>query len=129
MLKPQPNEYVVSKVIRTIDGDTLVIDAVIFESTVFTEIKRFKLRLRGIDTPEMKGATRPAGEAAKVFLESLVARCESGGMLVRITSVVDSFGRVVGELLGKDDSVEGAGEVYNFGDRLLATGHAVQFRG
>lgn len=126
-LSPGPQSYS-AEVRRVLDGDTLDVLVTIFEDRDFADLKRFRLRLLHINAPEMKGATKAAGEAAKAFLESLVARCAPSGFLVRIHRK-DNFGRVLGELLGRDSDPEASGEVYNFSDRMLATGHAVAFDG
>lgn len=125
-LAPSPAEFRAT-VRRVIDGDTLEIEATIFESRTFTDIKRFRLRLLGINAPEMKGATHTAGEAARLYLDSLIQQC-TGGLLVRMGSIVDSFGRVVGELVGRMDDEHGGSEVVNLGQRMLATGHAREYR-
>ena len=61
-----------AKIVRVIDGDT--VDALVdlgFE----THVHR-RLRLFGIDAPEIRGPSREHGEAAKEYLASLVDQCE-----------------------------------------------------
>ena len=125
-LAPSPADYK-AEVLRCIDGDTLEVQAVIFESRPFTNMVKFRLRLLGINAPEMKGASHIAGEAARLYLDSLVQQC-TGGLLVRMHPIVDSFGRVVGELIGRMDDEHGGSEVINLGQRMLATGHAREYR-
>lgn len=85
-------------VTRCIDGDTV-------EATVdlgFHLAQRMTIRLWGINTPEINGATRSAGLAAKARLEALTL---NRTLVVRtILDKHDSFGRVIGLFLdqGKD---------------------------
>src|SRR5262245_56841973 len=51
-------------IFRAIDGDTVR----------FTWLIEDSARLYGINAPELKGDTRPAGQAAKKHLESLLSR-------------------------------------------------------
>ena len=69
-----------SKVIHISDGDTI---------TVMNDGKKEKIRLYGIDTPEMK---QSFGIEAKAFTESMVS-----GKTVNVESVTtDRYGRTIG---------------------------------
>jgi len=100
-----------AEVESVVDGDTIwaVID-VGFGTRV-----REKLRLRGIDCPELGS---PEGEAAKRF----VAKCLPVGarILIKTTSSDDKYGRYVADVF--------AGDLY-LNNRLLEEGLAVRVKG
>ena len=60
---------------RVVDGDTLVLTAaqlLSWPDEMVSASRDFVVRLIGVDTPERKGKTRGAGDAAKSYVESLV---------------------------------------------------------
>jgi len=66
MFVPMPKSGLVVKVV---DGDTLNII-----SDCYGDFNRFSVRIRGVDTPELRGKTaeeRKAAEKAKMFVEQL----------------------------------------------------------
>jgi micrococcal nuclease len=82
--------------IRTIDGDTFIATLPIWINTTTQET----IRVLGIDTPEMKGATRPDAEKAKAHTQSWLDR---GAFSIEACKR-DSFGRVLGKVY-RGDSV------------------------
>jgi endonuclease YncB( thermonuclease family) len=78
------------KVVRVVDGDTVV-----FLSTTG---QRMKLRLAGIDAPEM---AMPYGIMAKNMLIQLVG---AGDVTVHATKL-DRFGRAIAKVIAKDGDV------------------------
>lgn len=81
-----------ARVLRVIDGDTLEIE--IDQGMHNRRIER--IRLLGVDTPEMTGATKAGGLMAKSFTEGWVAYAsyaQSGWPLRVRTEKADSFGR------------------------------------
>lgn len=101
----------VARVVRVIDGDTLSVAMIVFPGITVHK----HLRLRGVDTPEIRGECerekRKAAEAA-AFVERWAAENPS----VRVTvQTMDSFGRAVG-------SISADGE--DLGELLLSEGHA-----
>lgn len=86
--------YYKFRVDRVIDGDTI-------EGKLDKGCKNFdedvQIRLRHIDAPEKRGATKEAGEGAKRFLEALIL-----GKEVIVHTIKekddDSFGRMLGEV-------------------------------
>ncbi|MDP1579038.1 MAG: DUF1016 N-terminal domain-containing protein [Candidatus Didemnitutus sp.] len=97
---------------RTIDGDTLAIS---LQLPGRYEIEQ-KLRLRGVDCPEMDTA---AGKAAKRFAESLVAAATA---VTIYTTKPDKYDRYLADVfLAPRD----AAEVF-LNNAILAAGHAVR---
>ena len=108
------NTYIYrARPVRVIDGDTLDVD-VDLGFHIFT---RQRLRLLGIDTPEIYGReASPRGAAAKERVEELVMLEE---WLLIATEKSDSFGRYLAEVylpsgrkLGQILLDEGLAEVY-----------------
>ena len=112
----QPNYiYVVDKIIKVIDGDT--VDAMI-DLGFKTYIKK-RIRLFGINTPESRTRDKnekKRGLAAKERLKELL---ESDDINL-ISHGVGKFGRVLGELV--------IGGV-NVNKQLVTEGHAVEYHG
>ena len=110
---------------RVIDGDTLVV-ALMVAPGVSHELK---LRLRGLDCPEISTA---AGRAAKAFVDGLI---KPGDEVVISTSKPDKYDRYLADvfLVGATDqpsvalAKEGAELFLN--NALLEGGHAVRYEG
>ncbi len=110
------------RILRVIDGDT--VDVVCDLGFGVTSHQR--IRLLAVNTPELKGASRVAGLAAKTFVEgwvqALSAAAADRDWPFRIwTEKSDSFGRYLGTIIGC-----ATGETLN--DLLLQSGHAVRYR-
>lgn len=102
---------------RVIDGDT--IDVTI--DSGFGNTRTERLRLLGVNTPERKGATRAAGDAARLFVVEWLSWLE--GMewpLVIKSSQDDAFGRYLARVWRASDGRE-------LNADLIAAGHAVVF--
>jgi hypothetical protein len=95
-----------AKIIRVVDGDTLVCSIDLGFSTQAEQI----LRLRGINAPEMK---TKAGEASKHFVQR---RLKKGSDVIIRTYSTDIFGRYVA------DTYHDNGKFLN--QELLNSGHA-----
>jgi endonuclease YncB( thermonuclease family) len=96
---------------RVVDGDTL---AVTIDLPPCHELDK-KLRLRGLDCPEMDTA---AGRAAKGFTQALVDRAVS---IVLTTTKPDKYDRYLADVF----VVTAAGEEIFLNNALLENGHAV----
>lgn len=103
-----------AKLERVIDGDT--IDCII--SVGFHSYRVERLRLLGINTPEPRGATKPAGDAATDFVRQWMPYGD-WPLLVE-THKSDVFGRYLALCFRIID-----GACLN--DDLLTSGHAVPF--
>lgn len=116
-----------AKVLRAVDGDTLVI----FIDRGFDDWSKKTLRFARIDAPEKRGESRVAGLAATQFVEEalvdhgLVAgktieEVLTGAEYIILKTVknADSFGRYLAEVF-----IDGI----NLGDMMLEAGHAVMY--
>lgn len=108
--------------LRAVDGDTI---DVIIDQGMHNQ-RHERLRLLGVNTPERKGATRGAGDAAWMFTENWLA-VHSGTHLkiwepewpLRIeTHKADAFGRYLARVCCAD-----CGDCLN--EKLIESGNAV----
>ena len=98
------------KIGRVVDGDTLLV-TILLPQCQMDE----KLRLRGLDCPEMD---TPAGKAAKRYVETLLL--ETAEVIIT-TSKVDKYDRYLADVHLRQRS----GETIFLNNALLAQGHAV----
>lgn len=100
-------------VVKVVDGDTLDLRVNVGLDTE----RLIRVRVAGIDTPEMRGPEREAGRAAKAFVQGLVERVRS--RVVFHPETKGRYGRWVGrvEIQGRDLS-----------EVLLDAGHAEVYR-
>jgi endonuclease YncB( thermonuclease family) len=75
------------------------------------------VRLLGVNTPERRGATREAAEAARAFTATWL----QGAELRLQVWERDAFGRVLA-------TVQRAGDPESLSDALLRSGHAVPYK-
>ncbi len=109
-----------AQVTRIVDGDTIDVD---IDLGFYIWIRRQRIRLLGIDAPEVKGETKVAGNAAAEYLTSLI---EEKTVILRTVKGKDdsdrhdSFGRWLGTIyLGGVD----------INNEMLRAGHAVPYEG
>lgn len=105
-----------AKVDRVIDGDTLAVTLDMGLHCFHTEA----LRLVGVDTAEVVGASKPEGLRAKAFVEGWVyAASAAGGWPFRVeTHKGQTFGRYLADVVRVD-----TGE--SLADAIRAAGLAV----
>jgi len=108
---------VTAKVLRVIDGDTLVVSAQVW----LGQRIETKLRLYGIDTPELRSRCSSERELA-ARAKALVERLSENGQIV-IRNI--QFGKFAGRVLGQVETA--AGE--NFADSLIQSGLARAYSG
>lgn len=105
-----------------IDGDSIRLDV----DLGFSIRQRMSLRLYGIDTPEIVGASRAAGLAAKDFLYGLLRDSEAGTFrpltIKTFKDKGDKYGRILALLFVGDDPIP-------VNDKLVAAGHAKPYFG
>ncbi|EAL8904441.1 thermonuclease [Campylobacter upsaliensis] len=91
----------IGKVSRVIDGDTIELLAKTSKENPYNHITKLKIRLYGIDAPELKQAY---GKEAKEYLSALVLKQEVG----LIIENKDKYERIVGTIFlkGKDINKE-----------------------
>ncbi len=105
-------------VVRVVDGDTVDVD---IDLGFYIWIKKQRIRLLGIDAPELKGETRPEGVAATDHLKSLI---EGKSIILRTVKGSDgadrddSFGRWLGTVYVGDIDVNA---------EMIRSGHAMPY--
>lgn len=104
-----------AEILRWIDGDSLVVKA----DLDFRIYHVMVVRVYGIDAPEVVGATKAAGLAAKAFAESLLPV----GVTVKFVSHMpgDKYGRWLASIELPDGS--------DFSAKMIEAGHAVAYLG
>lgn len=102
-------------VVRCIDGDTIDADLSVDIGFRCRPSWRWRLRLDGIDCPEMTGLTRALGMAARLYTEQWLAVEPTVVETIR----QDSFGRWLAHVRRADGS--------SLADALVAAGHAVKW--
>ncbi len=103
------------RVMRVVDGDTVIAEL----DTGFHSYRWERLRLLGVDCPEVVGATKTAGLFAASFVSQWVAeRTTQAWPFIITTKQTDSFGRYLATIVSRDDGV-------SLADALIAAGHGV----
>ena len=95
---------------RIVDGDTLYVDV----DLGFFLRQMMKVRLKGVNTPEIRGPERPEGLKSKQFVIDTLAECPA---VVIKTDKIGKYGRYIADvwfLPGSDD----AGEILSKGENL-----------
>jgi micrococcal nuclease len=98
------------------DGDTVTAD---IDLGLGVWVHGEKLRLFGIDAPEMRGADKVAGTASRDFVRKLIL-----GKTVFIETTKDKKGKY-GRYLGMIWFEESEGNWINVNERIVEAGHAV----
>ena len=107
-------------VVSFYDADTLTLD---INVGLGTWLRGEKVRLAGIDAPEIRGDKRQRGLAAKAFLTELLASHRKTVYVVTIKDRKEKYGRWLSVLL-----LEGyGGNLTNVNQALLKSGHAKPF--
>ena len=101
--------------VRIIDGDTIVVDVDLGMSTWKHKVT---LRILGIDTPEPRGKTKVAGDAATQRAIELLG--PPGSLLYIHTVKKDSFGRWIASVQLMDGTF--------FEETMLKEGYAVPYK-
>lgn len=110
MTPPAVNWTFSARLVRVVDGDTVILSI----DTGFATTREERIRLSGIDTPELVGTDRPKGLLVKLALQD---RLFGRGLIV-VTEMekVDGFRRYLGTIW-----VDGQ----NINQWLVDEGHAV----
>ena len=105
-----------AEILRVIDGDTIEIRAQIWLGLTLTS----HVRIRGIDTPEMRGAC-PAEKTAAAAARDRLA--ELAGGTIRLANIADDkyAGRVLADVT--------AGDGTDLGSAMIASGLARPYGG
>ena len=97
------------------DGDSITLD---IDLGYNIWMRNQKIRMLGINTPEIRGEERPDGLAARDYLRDLILDKEV--MLKSYKDRSGKYGRWLGTILTKDED----GYWLNVNQHLLAEGHA-----
>jgi len=109
------NEYP-AKLVRVIDGDTVVLDVDLgFHVTI-----RETFRLYGVNAPEMRGEDKGAGQAAKAFVEQWFATKTNPVASTYKPRPQDKYGRWLVDVWDSPEAYTA------LNDALVAAGHAVR---
>jgi endonuclease YncB( thermonuclease family) len=116
---PADNHVRAARVIRVIDGDTIVVDA---DQGLYEHIE-IPLRIYGINAPERGD---PGGAEATVYMIGLVAAAGSQVMVRTYKPTTnggaDKYGRWLADVFSASDGTD-------FGVAMLAAGHASAYFG
>jgi endonuclease YncB( thermonuclease family) len=128
---PAPYEFTDVSVIRVVDGDTVHLQLrkefnlpvdfgfYITDNVILMKSANLDFRLKGINAPEMKGATLEKGKAAKDYLTKLLAM----GILRALTFKQDKYGRWLVQLYVRTpDGVE-----RDVNQEMVSAGFAVPY--
>ncbi len=105
-----------AKVIGVYDGDTMTVD---IDLGLHIWARDEKVRLARINAPELRGAEKEKGLAARDFLISKVM--DKHIIIETIKDREEKYGRYLAEIWLKDDS----GQFQNINDLMVQNGHAV----
>ncbi len=119
-----------AKLIREVDGDT--VDAMI--DCGFSTFKKERIRLYGINTPEVRTRDKKEKEKGLAAKDRLIQLIQEGDNEFIVETSIDKKGKY-GRLLGKlfriksTDHVAIAATAKSYNDVLLEEGHAVEYFG
>ena len=103
---------------KIVDGDTVDVDIDLGFSTI---LKKQRVRLMGIDTPESRTRDKVEklfGKASKAHLKHLL----SEGDITLVSHDKGKFGRILGKIWNKDMTL-------NYNDFAVESHHAVPYNG
>jgi micrococcal nuclease len=101
----------VASPVKVVDGDTFDADVRVWIGVTHRE----RIRVLGVNTPELKGATREAAQAARAFTAEWLAGSE-----VRLyVCQRDAFGRLLATVTRARDGA-------NLTEALLTSGHGIK---
>ena len=113
---PEPQYVYRTRVVRVIDGDSMVLEIDLGCHVTITR----PVRLLGVDTPEVVGVTREAGIAAREWAREWAA---SRRVIVETRlDANDKFGRLLATIYRTGDPV-------SLNASLIEAGHAVGYDG
>jgi micrococcal nuclease len=103
-----------ARVTAVYDGDTCTVD---LDLGLNTWIRGEKIRLHRINAPELTGADKPKGIAARDYLRGLIL--DKDVVLQTLKDAREKYGRYLGEVWLLQD-----GAPLNVNDALVQAGHA-----
>ena len=119
--KPFIPEIRAGKIVRVYDGDTVTIAARMqIDGVDIPKLFRYSVRLRRIDSPEMKTKNKKEKELAIKSRDAL-SQLIMGKMVSFIDVEYDKYGRILAEVLTEDG--------INVSDWMIKCGYAVTYDG
>lgn len=115
-----PNYIYRAKVRRVVDGDTVDVD---IDLGFRTWIKGLRLRLHGLDAPEVRGDERDAGIVSKAFLVDLIGDREV--VVETFKDRTGKYGRMIA-IIHLEREHKG---LLNVNEHMVAEGYAVASTG
>ena len=110
-----------ARIVRLVDGDTVDVDLDLGMAIT----TRQRLRLFGINTPEVRGPEKVAGHAATQHLADLLVQFKHEGEWDIVVKTYKDrrgkFGRYLASLIGADQD----GNPVDLNMKMVADGHAV----
>lgn len=103
-------------VTRIVDGDTVIVD---IDLGFGVWLRDQSVRLSKINTPEIRGATREAGLAAKDFLSKLIL---NKWVQIRTEKSNEKYGRWLATILIEDNK-----SLIEINSKMIAEGFAVKY--
>ena len=121
-LQPFVPEITHGKIVRVYDGDTVTIAARIhIDDEYIAKLFRFSVRLRGIDTPEMK--TKNATEKALAIKARDVLSAQFLNKMVLLENVdYDKYGRILADMITVEGNI-------HLSEWMLVNSYAVEYDG
>ena len=111
-------EYKVT-VIKIIDGDTIDVDIDLGFNTI---LKKQRIRLFGIDTPESRTRDKEEKKRGLLSKEYLTSKCPVGSTIRLRSHERGKFGRILGEIFEYNKST-------SINDEMVAEGYAAHYFG
>ena len=114
-------DYIYKAIVKKVyDGDTITVD---IDLGFGIWMRKQKIRLWGINTPEIRGEERPEGLKAKEFLLKQIP-LESEILLKTYKDKKGKYGRWLGEILINDPVSK---EIININELLIINGYAEKY--
>lgn len=117
-----------AKPVRIIDGDTIVLAArqlISWHDETIVAERTFVLRLLRVDSPERKGETKAAGDAALLYVRSVLFRDGDPAQAVPFALETDGKKDVYGRLLGTVRIAEGPNMGRDLSNMIVESGHGI----
>ena len=114
--------YRISKVVSVYDGDTITVDIDLGFNMI---MRKQKLRLYGIDTPEMRGEEKVEGKKVRDFVRGLLLEDPDGDIWIK--SYKDKSGKYGRWLATVYFRKNQESEYINLNELLVETGRAVEY--
>jgi micrococcal nuclease len=106
--------------LRVVDGDTVVCD---IDLGFSMWLRNVSIRIYGVNTPERRGATKSAGESARIFAMQWFNR-EECQYVIKVAEKPDKYGRVLGCVMAIKEN-----ETFILANDLIKAGHGEEYFG